>query len=70
LVAGIVDSNPAQGMGVCLCASVLCSVYVEAFAIGWLIQWFPNWMPWQQGVVQIYINKFATKEQVTNKTNS
>jgi hypothetical protein len=35
LVTGIMDSNPAQGMGVCLCVSVLCcSVYAEAFETG------------------------------------
>jgi hypothetical protein len=36
LVTGIVGSNPARGMGVCLCISALfCTVEVEAFATGW-----------------------------------
>jgi hypothetical protein len=35
LVTGITGSNPAQGMNVCLCVSVLCCpVQVEAFAMG------------------------------------
>jgi hypothetical protein len=34
-VTGIVGSNPARGMDVCLCVSVMCCpVYVEAFATG------------------------------------
>jgi hypothetical protein len=36
LVTGIVGSNPARGMGVCLCISALiCYVEVEAFGTGW-----------------------------------
>jgi hypothetical protein len=35
LVTGIVGSNPARGMDVCPCVSVLCCpVQVEAFATG------------------------------------
>jgi hypothetical protein len=44
LVTGIVGLNPARGMDVCLCASVLCCpAWVEAFATGWArVQRSPN----------------------------